>query len=72
MANRNPAHERVLGTSSGKYPISVLSKPSHLVAVLRHQDRPCASQRRLAKLRERLPSWLAHYRLDLVNREEVE
>jgi hypothetical protein len=72
MANRNPTHERVFTTARGKHPISVFSKPSDIVAVLCHQGRPCASRRRLAKLKERLPRWLARYRLDLVNREEVE
>jgi hypothetical protein len=72
MANRNPAQERVFTTARGKHPISVLSKPSDIVAVLRHQGRSCATQRRLAKLRERLPGWLAKYRLEFVRLDEVE
>jgi hypothetical protein len=72
MANRNPTHERVFTTARGKHPISVFSKPSDLVAVFRHQGRSGATQRRLAKLRERLPAWLGKYRLELVRLEEVE
>jgi hypothetical protein len=43
-----------------------------LVAVLRHSGRSCATQKRLARLRERLPAWLARYRLELASVEEVD
>jgi hypothetical protein len=72
MANRNPTDEWVFTTARGKHPISVFSKPSDIVAVLCHQGRPCATQRRLAKLKERLPGWREKYRLELVRVEEVE
>ena len=72
MANRNPAQEWVFTIARGKHPISVFSKPSDIVAVFRCHGRPCASQRRLAKLRERLPAWLGKFRLELVRLKEVE
>jgi hypothetical protein len=43
-----------------------------LVAVFRHQGRECATGKRLARLRERLPAWLARYRLELAGLKEVE
>jgi hypothetical protein len=48
------------------------AEPGSLIAVFRHSGRECATQKRLARLRERLPAWLARYRLELAGLEEVE